>query len=207
MRSSIGPAASPWNETLVRAVKPLGLHVQATPAALLNQPISHSRQGSRSCSSQRSRLCPTSPLLPLPPGCASTSQPSRMILRLCRSRKRPRSQPLLPQLGEALGPRSGAGPDRAIREPLARSDAQLDARRAGADGHRPAPARAGMARGSPACLIRTPFSARCWRWTRAGPDGRYGDSLRTHYRRALLARMFASERIEQVMAACREKTP
>ena len=28
----------PWNETLVRAVKPLGLHVQATPAAVLISP-------------------------------------------------------------------------------------------------------------------------------------------------------------------------
>ena len=31
------------------------------------------------------------------------------------------------------------------------------------------------------------------------------DSLRSHYRRALLARMFAPERMEQVMAACREQ--
>jgi hypothetical protein len=28
----------PWNEILVRAVKPLGLHVQATPAAVLISP-------------------------------------------------------------------------------------------------------------------------------------------------------------------------
>lgn len=33
------------------------------------------------------------------------------------------------------------------------------------------------------------------------------DSLRNYYRRAVLARMFASERIEQVMAACREEAP
>lgn len=115
-------------------------------------------------------------------------------------------QPLLPQLGEAL--------DHALkRDPVALSgNLSQDPMR---DSMRAVLAQMGSARRlrvlawlAEAGLPDTHAVLGTLLEMDASGSGRaLRDSLRSHYRRALLARMFVPERIEQVMAACREKTP
>ena len=167
----------PWNEILVRAVKPLGLHVQATPAALLISPIAHSRQGSRSCSRLKEQ---------------ANARPHHF----CRYRLAARARAShRGRFSDYADRGSALGSAAAYRSLAMRSTTLWSGTRSRYPGTsrkircatqcapcwprwaRPVGCACSHGSRKPACPIRTPCSARCWRWTRAGPDGRYGTAF------------------------------
>ena len=115
----------------------------------------------------------------------------------------PSVQPLLPQLGDALGPRSGAGPDRAIR----RTSRKIRcATRCALCWRRWArPGVCACSHGSRKSGLPNPHTVlgTVLEVDASGSGRALRDSLRSHYRRALLARMFArADRASD--GACRE---